>query len=159
VHTLECFIEAKQEFLSEVTSAATKNLSVLYDYQRKYITALLKQLPPGSVSPVATRSILMHPPTTIKFQPLRQGPFLLQPSPRDIEDSEGGDATDIAYISFESHLEGDGDDTEHLGVIAVAFQDGKIDIFLDVEKVEARWEHKQVCGSSLSLPSIFITFL
>jgi nucleoporin NUP82 len=29
-------------------------------------------------------------------------------------------------------------------VILVAFQDGKVDLCLDVEKVEARWELKQV---------------
>lgn len=88
----------------------------------------------------------MHPPSTIKNQPLRQGPFLLQPSPRALEGSEGGDATDIAYIAFaddddEDHEGG----TERLGVIVVTYQDGKVDVYLDVEKVEARWDSKQVC--------------
>ena len=42
----------------------------------------------------------------------------------------------------ESESEGEGGETEHLGVVAVAFQDGKVDLLLDVEKVEARWETK-----------------
>lgn len=87
----------------------------------------------------------MHPPNTIKSQPLRQGPFLLQPSPRILEGSEGGDATDIAYMAFtddgEEEHEGE---TERLGIIVVTYQDGKVDVYLDVEKVEARWESRQV---------------
>ncbi|KAG6911695.1 hypothetical protein DXG01_007945 [Tephrocybe rancida] len=145
VHSLECFISAKQEFLAQGTSAEARNLSTLYDYQHKYVTALIKQLPPGTVFPSVSRSVLIHPPTTIKSPAARQGPFLLQPSPRTLDGSEGGDATDIAYLSFDAdddEGESDGSETEHLGIVAVAFQDGKVDVCLDVEKVEARWETK-----------------
>ena len=126
----------------------------MYDYQRKYVTALTKQLPPGSVFPAAPRSVLMHPPSTIKSQPLRQGPFLLQPAPRIIEGSLGGDATDITYLAFgtdDDDPEDDEKDTERLGIVLVAYQDGKVDLFLDVEKVEARWNIKQV--RPISIPS------
>jgi nucleoporin NUP82 len=84
----------------------------------------------------------------------------LQPSPRNLDGSEGGDATDITYLSFGPDSDGTEDDAvdiEHLGVILVSYQDGKVDLFLDVEKVEARWETAQVspCPSSLkSLASI-----
>jgi nucleoporin NUP82 len=145
IHALECFVAAKQEF-AERSPRATMSHSVQYDYQRKYINALIKQLPPGTVYPAASRSVIIHPPTTIKNQPLRQGPFLLQPSPRVLEESDGGNATDIAYLTF-----GDGGDdedeiatAEYLGVVLMAFQDGKVDVCLDVEKVEATWEIKQV---------------
>ncbi|KAJ7699929.1 hypothetical protein B0H17DRAFT_1157979 [Mycena rosella] len=148
VHSLECFISAKQEFLSQSqereSSSATRNLSTLYDYQHKYVTALLKQLPPGTVFPASSRSVLMHPPTTIKARPARQGPFLLQPAPRTLAGSDGGDATDIMYLAFgadeDAEDDAEGGETEHLGVVVVAFQDGKIDVCLDVEKVEARWD-------------------
>lgn len=145
LHALECFIAAKQEFVSQDTSPATSNLSTLYDYQHKYVSALVKQLPPGTVFPAVSRSVPMHPPNTIKSQPLRQGPFLLQPSPRALEGSEGGDATDIAYMAFSDDGEEDYEgETERLGIIVVTYQDGKADVYLDVEKVEARWESKQV---------------
>ncbi|KAJ6599216.1 hypothetical protein DFH09DRAFT_1356311 [Mycena vulgaris] len=148
VHSLECFISAKQEFLLQSqergSSSTTRNLSTLYDYQHKYITALIKQLPPGTVFPASSRSVLMHPPTTIKARPARQGPFLLQPAPRALAGSDGGDATDIMYLAFgaddDGEDDGEGGETEHLGVVVVAFQDGKIDVCLDVEKVEARWD-------------------
>ena len=119
----------------------------MYDYQRKYVTALVKQLPAGTVFPSASRSVTIHPPVTIKAPPLRQGPFLLQPSPQVLEGSEGGDATDITYLSFGTEDDDPDDkvgDVEHLGVVLVSFQDGKVDLFLDVEKVEARWDTKQV---------------
>ncbi|KAJ7068127.1 hypothetical protein C8F01DRAFT_592444 [Mycena amicta] len=148
VHSLECFISAKQEFLAQSeesgSSSSTRNLSLLYDYQRKYVSALIKQLPPGTVFPAASRSVLLHPPTTLKAKSARQGPFLLQPAPRSILGSDGGDATDIMYVAFRSdednEEDGDGGETGHLGVVLVAFQDGKVDVCLDVEKVEARWD-------------------
>ena len=150
VHTLDCFISAKQEYLSQNPSA-TKHLSTLYDYQHKYINALIRQLPPGTVFPAASRSVPLHPPSTIKAQPLRQGPFLLQPSPHSLQGSEGGDATDIMYLTFGDGSEENEGETERLGIILLAFQDGKVDVCLDVEKVEARWDSKRVCTTYLTI--------
>ncbi|KAI5829840.1 hypothetical protein K523DRAFT_352178 [Schizophyllum commune Tattone D] len=147
VHSLECFISAKQEFLSQGTSEATQKMTTLYDYQRKYVSSLVKQLPPGTAFPSVSRRVPIHPPTTLKSKPKRQGPFLLQPSPRNLDGSDGGDATDIIYLAFGGDFLADDDDddgsaTERLGAILVAYQDGRIDTCLDVEKVEARWETK-----------------
>lgn len=144
IHSLECFVAAKKEYLSQSTSIEAKDLSTTYDYQHKYVSALLKQLPPGTLFPAPSRSVLVHPPTTIKSPSIRHGPFLLQPSPRILEGSESGDATDIMYMSFGSSAEDDEGETERLGIILIGYQDGKVDICLDVEKVEARWENKQV---------------
>ncbi|KAH9939885.1 hypothetical protein B0H21DRAFT_28271 [Amylocystis lapponica] len=160
VHALECFVAAKQEFLSDSQrkGSSSSSLSALYDYQHKYVAALIKQLPPGTVFPAIPRLVSMHPPNTIKNPPLRQGPFLLQPSPRSLVDSEGGDATDIVYLAF-SHERGEESEgeTERLGVMLVAFQDGKVDVYLDVEKVEARWEHKQHPTGELPMLAVYET--
>ncbi|TFK29279.1 hypothetical protein FA15DRAFT_632177 [Coprinopsis marcescibilis] len=145
VHSLECFISAKQEFIAQ--GDAPSHISTLYDYQRKYVNALTKQLPPGTVFPAASRPVSVHPPKTISSAVTRQGPFLLQPSPRILEGSEGGDATDIIYLEFGTDAEEnerEGKETDHLGVIFVTYQDGKIDLLLDVDKVEARWDAKQL---------------
>lgn len=151
IHSLECFISAKQEFLAQGASKTPPNIATVYDYQQKYVSALLRQLPSGTVFPATSRAVSMHPPTYVKVQPARQGPFLLQPEPRLLEGSEGGDATDIVYLAFgtdyDDDSEGEGNPTEHLGIVTVAYQDGKVDLFLDVEKVEARWDIKSVCGS------------
>lgn len=158
VHALECFVAAKQEFLSQAStsgsSTSSGSLASMYDYQHKYVTALLKQLPPGTAFPSRSRTVLMHPPTTLRTQPVRQGPFLLQPAPLTLNHSEGGDATDIVYLAFGTdNDENDEGETERLGVVLLAYQDGKVDVFLDVEKVEARWERK-VC-----VPSFYIILL
>ncbi len=81
----------------------------------------------------------------MKTPPLRQGPFLLQPAPLTLDGSEDGDATDILYLSFDHDDETDDDgETERLGVVLVVTKDGKVDVCLDVDKVEARWETRQV---------------
>ncbi|KAI0321851.1 hypothetical protein OF83DRAFT_162519 [Amylostereum chailletii] len=146
IHALECFVAAKQEYLANDPSVVAKALSTTYDYQRKYINALLKQLLPGTVFPASSRSVLVHPPNTLKGRPMRQGPFLLQPSPRSLVGSEGGDATDIVYLAFGNDVDRDEDgdgETERLGIVLIATQDGRVDVCLDVEKVEARWETRQ----------------
>ena len=155
VHALECFVHAKKEFLSRSTlgESSSTSLSTLYDYQHKYVSALLKQLPPGTAFPATSRPVSVHPPSTIKAKAIRQGPFLLQPSPRMLEYSEGADATDILCMSFGGDSdEEEESDVERLGVVLVAFQDGKIDVCLDVEKIEAKWEHRQVCRQMIYSP-------
>jgi nucleoporin NUP82 len=150
VHALECFVAAKQEYLVAdglSSKPESADLAAMYDYQRKYVTALLKQLPPGTVFPAVSRSILMHPPKTIKNLPAVQGPFLLQPAPRQLDGSDGGDATDVVHMTFSpsgSTDEDQKDETERLGVVLIAYQDGRVDVCLDVEKVEATWEIKRV---------------
>jgi nucleoporin NUP82 len=133
------------EFVASGGSSSAE-FSTLYDYQQKYISSLVRQLPPGAAFSGISRQVSIHPPQTIKALLARQGPFLLQPSPIVLENSEGGDATDIAYLDFghKSDSQGDRAETEHLGVVAIAYRDGKVDLCLDVEKVEARWSTKQV---------------
>lgn len=119
----------------------------------------MKQLPSATPFPTRSQSVSIHPPATIKHKPLRQGPFLLQPSPLIIEGSEGGDATDIIYTVLGNEDEKDGE-TEKLGIVMIAYQDGKVDVCLDVDKVEARWEKKTVSRVSnvyFSLPVLSVS--
>ncbi|KAI0303864.1 hypothetical protein BC826DRAFT_980012 [Russula brevipes] len=158
IHALECFVAAKQEYLSQNPSSESQLLSTTYSYQHKYISALLKQLPPGTVFPAASRSVLLHPPTTMKTPPLRQGPFLLQPAPLTLDGSEECDVTDILYLSFDKDDDVDDDgETERLGVVLVVTQDGKVDVCLDVDKVEARWETRQCPNTELPMLAVYET--
>jgi hypothetical protein len=61
-----------------------------------------------------------------------------------LEGVECGDATDIVYLAFGADDEESEGETERLGVILVAYQDGRVDVCLDVDKAEARWETKSV---------------
>ncbi|THH33582.1 hypothetical protein EUX98_g536 [Antrodiella citrinella] len=159
IHALECFVHAKKEFLSRsvLGASSSTSLSTLYEYQHKYVSALLRQLPPGTAFPATSRPVPVHPPTTIKAKPIRQGPFLLQPAPRMLEGSEGADASDILYVAFGGDEEDEESDTERLGVVLVAFQDGKVDVCLDVEKIEAKWEHRQHSGNDLPVLAVYET--
>ncbi|PCH41289.1 hypothetical protein WOLCODRAFT_100221 [Wolfiporia cocos MD-104 SS10] len=144
IHALECFVAAKQEFLSRSQGEGTSSntLASMYDHQHKYVNALLRQMPPGTAFPSISRPVSIHPPNTVKSPPVRQGPFLLQPSPRTLHGSEGGDATDIVYLAFGNDAEETDSETKRLGIVLAAFQDGRVDVYLDVEKIEARWDHK-----------------
>ena len=84
---------------------------------------------------------------------MRQGPFLFQPAPRELEQGEGGDATDLMYMSVEGaslHADVDGNEAR-LGVLVMAYSDGKVDVCLDVEKIEAMWEVNRVSNPSLHI--------
>ncbi|KAF8528785.1 hypothetical protein BU17DRAFT_73080 [Hysterangium stoloniferum] len=170
VHALEYFVRAKQDGVSNSQSQSDLDqqnsgrlLSTLYAQQLKYVVGLSKQIPESSsnlfVSP--SRSISVSPPVMARSQPVRQGPFLFQPSPHDL-DGDGGNATDIIYInaagSSPLHSENDGNE-EGLGVLVVAFSDGKIDVCLDVEKVEAMWDttrHTPTDVPNLELPMLAV---
>ena len=114
----------------------------------------MKQLPSGTPFPTQSQTVPIRPPKTIKHEPLRQGPFLLQPSPLTVEGSEGGDATDIIYTVLGNEEDDEYDsETEKLGIVMIAYRDGKVDVCLDVDKVEARWEKKTVKFISSTCPS------
>lgn len=159
LHALDCYVNAKQEYLAKYSSKEVQALSILYDYQRKYINALLKQLPAGTSYPAPSRTVTLHPPQTLKHRPRRQGPFLLQPAPRELSGSNFTDATDIVYLSFGNDGVGDEDnERERLGLVVIASQDGKVDVCLDVDKVEARWDTSKVMTDKISSvhPSSFV---
>jgi nucleoporin NUP82 len=78
-----------------------------------------------------------------------------------LDAGDGGDATDIVYLAFGGDEDEVGEgETERLGVVLIAYQDGRVDVCLDVEKVEARWETKAVCDERYLLYplSIFENF-
>lgn len=73
-----------------------------------------------------------------------QGPFLLQPAPVEFENGAQSRACDIAYVSCARREVGEGSkgktgEEAGISVLAVAFSDGKVDLCLEVEKVEAEW--------------------
>ncbi|CAE6428052.1 unnamed protein product [Rhizoctonia solani] len=136
IQGLEYFVNAKSARLPPEISGP----------QLKYVSSLRQQLKPIS-SPVDDQPLptcLVHAPVNLSFPPARQGPFLLQPAPKEFGD---GSASDIVYLDIEipndSTSNGSVDknsvESTSVPVIAIAYSDGKVDICLDVEKVEAKW--------------------
>ena len=88
----------------------------------------------------------------------RQGPFLLQPAPQELDGEIEEKANDIAYIHYSPTspgvaTKGDG---ATLGVFVVSYNDGKIDICVEVEKVEARWTEGKSAQIEESLPTLVV---
>jgi nucleoporin NUP82 len=144
---LQSFTNFKMERLAEQDRLPSQAFSTHYNNQSLYIKALFNQLPHDLVLGTSSRSVLMHPPTTVSYHVARQGPFLLQPAPRTLDGVECSDAADIVYLVFGADDDGEGEgETDRLGIVLVACQDGRVDVCLDVDKVEARWDTKSVSG-------------
>ncbi|QRW16097.1 nuclear pore complex protein [Rhizoctonia solani] len=137
IQGLEYFINAKSSRLPLEISGP----------QLKYVSSLKQQLKPIS-SPVDDQLLptcLVHAPVSHSFPPARQGPFLLQPAPKELGD---GLASDIVYLNIQvpNELIGNGladpknsPDGTSISVIAIVYSDGKVDVCLDLEKIEAKW--------------------
>lgn len=92
-----------------------------------------------------------------------QGPFLLQPAPAELPYGLESRACDLTYISYQSSgvvgKEISEEKEKHapgLGVFAITYSDGKVDLCLEVEKVEARWGDEPVEEEEEKLPSLAV---
>jgi nucleoporin NUP82 len=115
-------------------------MTTTYDEQSQFLQGLRRQASAHvgkSSHPNGIREAVIRGRHSTDKTAAIQGPFLLQPSPLEL-DTDGGAATDIIYMTrhdVEGSIAGG---TVH--IVAIAYQDGKVDICLDVIKVEPRWE-------------------
>jgi nucleoporin NUP82 len=154
---------------STITSTEELDLPTIYDHQRKYISTLTKQLPQeestevatsnsllkdSSISSVSTASVLsnktrgpvsqlvtVNAPNNIKLEVEPQGPFRFQPAPAPSSAPDWDEtATDIFYsVPILQQDKPSKDKLISMGILLVAFADGRVDVCLDLIKVEAVW--------------------
>ncbi|KAH8926823.1 hypothetical protein BT69DRAFT_1347756 [Atractiella rhizophila] len=120
-----------------------------YRLQVKYVRELQRQIDvqlQSTQSPSKTKGkgkgkeddlFNVHPPSEehIHSVAVRQGPFLLQPSPPELDDEEPESAAcEVTYLSYAE--EGTGNAT---GVFLMSWKDGRVDICLEVDKLEPKW--------------------
>ncbi|GAA5879559.1 hypothetical protein JCM8547_003105 [Rhodosporidiobolus lusitaniae] len=134
-----------------------------YNLQQQYVHSLVRQTstasssfrapsalePEASLAGDAEEEDLDEPvrvvlPSRSDFTPSLQGPFLLQPAPAELGNGAASLACDLSYLSYSSFSSttrkaGKGGEAS-VGVLAVSYSDGKVDLCVEVEKVEARWE-------------------
>ncbi|GAA6015593.1 hypothetical protein JCM10207_008138 [Rhodosporidiobolus poonsookiae] len=140
-------------------------LSKRYNLQLQYVNSLVRQATTSSRTPSTPsadhpsldadldadedRPVRIIAPSRADFTPALQGPFLLQPAPAELDNGADSRACDIAYVHYtpEAAQAGEG---QGIGVVAVAYADGKVDLCIEVEKVEARWAAEEE-RSSLAL--------
>ncbi|KAI5479721.1 nuclear pore complex, nucleoporin 88 family protein [Pseudohyphozyma bogoriensis] len=149
-----------------IANSTTNDFESRYNLQLKYVNALVRQVA-ASVPKLAEdamdvddvhRLVKISPPAMARSsQPTRQGPFLLQPEPAILDHDFESSACDLTYVSYESSRVGkeqDDDSGAALGVFAITYTDGKVDLCLEVEKVEARWGEPD--GDEEDLPSLAV---
>ncbi|KAI6164741.1 hypothetical protein EDD17DRAFT_1557731 [Pisolithus thermaeus] len=154
VHALECFIAAKQEFLLQELLCLLP-LSQHYTITRgSTVSALVKQLPLElCFRPCLAQFPCIHL-TQSRASLYDKDHSSYNRHPELWKEVKVATLQDIAYLSFTSDDdEGNEGETERLGIVMIAYQDGKVDVCLDVEKVEARWESKQESSRELPIES------
>jgi nucleoporin NUP82 len=137
-------------------------LSTRYQAQTTFLSLLLAQVSANPTSMQVDDSsepVLVHPPTSSgSRKPLVQGPFLFQPAPRELDGEDVERATDIFLLgggstagsSEEDDEDAKGGRKSEFAVLGIVFEDGKVDLCLEVEKMEALWVGRQVGCSSTS---------
>ncbi|KAG8901716.1 hypothetical protein FRC00_005120 [Tulasnella sp. 408] len=170
---LEAFVKAKRDVAARTKGpegSSSASTAAAYDQQFKYVSALMKQASAtGSTLGKGSVAHIRRPESGIlAANPARQGPFLLQPEPPEFEESAFTDACDILYLSygFDAPAPDQEDEStamasrqEYLGVILVSHVDGRVDVLLDLTKLEAVWEGETTPSEETPLPilSVFET--
>ncbi|BGP00811.1 hypothetical protein NBRC10513v2_000936 [Rhodotorula toruloides] len=154
IHSLSTFVSSKVNYLSSSLSTritpsssstsarAHEALEARYTTQLAFVNSLVRQVQSATsqrLSPAgaeeededdADAPVRITTPSRPAWLPTLQGPFLLQPAPHDLSNGADDSACDISYLSPAAG---------GLGVLVVAYRDGKVDVLLEVEKVEGRF--------------------
>ncbi|ORZ26791.1 nuclear pore component-domain-containing protein [Lobosporangium transversale] len=96
----------------------------LVQAKRDWLDSLLDSLQPH---PFSDEMFIAHNPVLNLARPARQGPFLYQPAPIELEDDDNR-ANDILYL-----------ETETAGVLAMAYSSGRVDICIVVDHPKPCW--------------------
>ena len=129
--------------------------SVAYNQEKRFLKNLRRQLQSQRINQqthrdFGLREYVVHGSKLMDQPPAVQGPFLFQPTPHELEDSDYSDAVDFYYTCI-----GQSDpnlaESGGLCVMVIIYQDGKLDICLDIQKVTAKWSGSN--SSSRLVPS------
>lgn len=154
---------------SSVGALDELDLPTLYDHQRKYVSALSKQLHSTETALPSERStyglskdasitsesaastaststarksqlVTLSAPTTIKRELESQGPFRFQPGPVGALTAMEDVASDILYLCpFSDDAKRENKNIPAVGIVLISFTDGRVDVCLDLIKIEAVW--------------------
>ncbi|ORY54488.1 hypothetical protein BCR35DRAFT_335787, partial [Leucosporidium creatinivorum] len=126
-------------------SSSSNPLSKIYNHQLHYVNSLLRLAQSSSSTaeteeaPNSSTVSILTPHHPTPDPPALQGPFLLQPGSRDLENGvEDPRATDLAYLAYRGEGE-EAEQGEAMGVLVVCWNDGKVELGVEGEKVEGKW--------------------
>ncbi|QSL65684.1 hypothetical protein MERGE_002997 [Pneumocystis wakefieldiae] len=138
LNRLACYISTKSQQLEKNKDGSASNSleNESIRMQTRWISDILGQVSfindYGLGSPLSQNLdmqdlVTFRRPSISKFPVLIQGPFLFQPAPLEFS-SEHVAASNIIALG-----------TSIIGVLVISYTDGKIDICVEVERVEPRW--------------------
>lgn len=126
-----------------------RELEAEYAAQLKFLQALVDQrsapwLPNGETPSMEEDEdiVSVKYPAYLRRAPTRQGPFLLQPAPHELDsDINEPLASDLRYVLLEPESTGQDDETATpaISFLLMSYEDGKVDVCIDVARVEATW--------------------
>lgn len=101
----------------------------------------------------ANKLVTLHAPTTIKRSVESQGPFGFQPAPYGGLTEWDEMASDILYLTpFSDSSKRENQGLPAVGIMLLSFNDGRVEISLDLVKVEAIWSRPVRLISYLRCP-------
>ncbi|OLL25409.1 Nucleoporin nup82 [Neolecta irregularis DAH-3] len=154
---LACYISAKSSHVSELArqdpQRDMKAEIDLYRQQTRWISDVLGQVSSaedfGLGSPSAAEVdhslVNFRRPNVVRPQATVHGPFLFQPPPAEFSTLQT-EATDILSLP-----------TSPVGLLVISYSDGKVDVCIESEKIEALWLGKPASDRGekyLSLPPV-----
>ncbi|KWU45781.1 hypothetical protein RHOSPDRAFT_16079 [Rhodotorula sp. JG-1b] len=104
-------------------------------------------------------------PSRLNLAAKLQGPFLLQPAPAEFDNGADDRACDLVYLSTSASsdsgaqaVSGNADvqGAGGLGILVMAYKDGKVDVCLEVEKPEARFVGEKGRTAQDGLPTLAV---
>ncbi|EJU06592.1 hypothetical protein DACRYDRAFT_61384 [Dacryopinax primogenitus] len=148
------------------TSNPQPALEARYQQQLKYVKTLERQLKQDNkngkrkaASPQKLQLSASGPkageagftlPTTVKSMVVAQGPYRIIPESPELDDSIESEATDLIYLVY------DDDTSDPLNILGIAWDNGRVDICLDLDRVEGMWIPDSAVRSQQEAPSLFL---
>ncbi|CED82201.1 Nucleoporin Nup88 [Phaffia rhodozyma] len=164
IYSLSTVTAQKLSFLhSPSLSSSTSSITTVlpdpillarYHAQKQWIDQLIRQIPSADIEDASDEETSGEP-VEVKLEDMKgslkrtavQGPFLFDPPPKEIDDEEGeedltGSATDLFMVGLGEDGTAEeeiGKKGEVLGVLGIVWKDGRVDVCLEVEKMEGVW--------------------
>ncbi|CAG8516426.1 3901_t:CDS:10 [Ambispora leptoticha] len=141
---LASLIASNCQQLALGTQGKEKNEDISWVHQRQleWISRITSQIP-EDYEPDKKVDIDLTPDS--RGQPQRQGPYLLQPSPIELSSMDCPDASDILCLN-----------TKNMNVFVIVFENGKVDICLEDDKVQGCWKNPDHLAQETQYPRLIV---
>lgn len=159
------FLTTKLEALSKSSQRAEESQDIRILQRSLYhsldflnaIEKLSQSRPNGVANNLRPKDEMIDLYGMLKARPLRQGPFLMQPSPIELNSEREELASDLIHIRYQAPS-GTGQSefdpsASSVGVFMIAYQN-RVDVHIEVDKVEPYWQSLPINQTSYEAEAI-----